>query len=627
MPQPSATAREAPPAYEPHNAVHLSRVSDARAADRTTDIDELELQHVQPPRRAHADADAAPTAASSGGPAVAYVPSPGTLHAVPASVVGVVSHAGGGFASASREIPATPTPTPPRGPSLHASHDDNGRPRECPTVLTANWLAWLALALVMALAVAGKALDEANRPIESAGVFEVFLCCAQRQADGSCSADGWRGHDLAAGTLCPAGSAAPSAQSITIAEPQASLAAGRDFGLCGYVSAGWGVSLTWELTDEGGAGLLPSTSTDVPATSVASAPARRLADAREDVSIPTVRRLLKGATSSSSSSSSSSSRTSSSSSSLYGGNGGTAAGAGRRATSSGYGYGGYAVAGSRSATRTPYGSRASSYTTPYWLLHGGGYRTAGRQSARSSNATGNGDAPALDFFVVQPPLFTVGPLPAFPLTLTVASVTLAPPTRDAAEGAADAAAQQPFMWLALCAAVSAESRRAFIAGQALWGAGCALGCCLALFAIWAHLHTDRALVRKRRRTALLVRVCAGGAALAAIVGGSIAIHWGRNPAMGAGAGFVSLGGVLVLWGLSQAQKQRAACAELSAESTPARVSAYTLCALMLVLLAVFGVLLDTRGLEWAPAVGVVGVVLLACSCGVYCDVRAEHFKV
>ena len=97
--------------------------------------------------------------------------------------------------------------------------------------------------------------------------------------------------------------------------------------------------------------------------------------------------------------------------------------------------------------------------------------------------------------------------------------------------------------------------------------------------------------------------------------------------MGAGAGFVSLGGVLVLWGLSQAQKQRAACAELSAESTPARVSAYTLCALMLVLLAVFGVLLDTRGLEWAPAVGVVGVVLLACSCGVYCDVRAEHFKV
>lgn len=84
---------------------------------------------------------------------------------------------------------------------------------------------------------------------------------------------------------------------------------------------------------------------------------------------------------------------------------------------------------------------------------------------------------------------------------------------------------------------------------------------------------------------------------------------------------------MLAWVLSVRTEPQHQAALLKPECVPLRLAAYVAAAALLVLLAAFGVLLDTRGLEWAPAVGVAGLLLLGCACGLYCDVRAEHFKV
>lgn len=122
---------------------------------------------------------------------------------------------------------------------------------------------------------------------------------------------------------------------------------------------------------------------------------------------------------------------------------------------------------------------------------------------------------------------STSPLPQFPLLLTVAAATLTPPEA----GSALPTGSQPLLWLALCAAVSEQTGRVHAAGQGLWGTGCALGCVLALAALVSALGAKRERVRLHRRSALLSRVCFGGALVACLVGGSIAVSSRKNPAV------------------------------------------------------------------------------------------------
>jgi multisubunit Na+/H+ antiporter MnhC subunit len=65
---------------------------------------------------------------------------------------------------------------------------------------------------------------------------------------------------------------------------------------------------------------------------------------------------------------------------------------------------------------------------------------------------------------------------------------------------------------------------------------------------------------------------------------------------------------------------------IGAELTAARVGLHVVLGLSLCALAVFGVFLDTRGLEWAPAVGVIGFSLICFAAVVWVDIRKEHVK-
>jgi uncharacterized membrane protein YgcG len=270
-----------------------------------------------------------------------------------------------------------------------------GGPSELDRAMHKSMASWLGcFALVLALVVVGKALDERNRPIESRGLWELGVCCAQPGVEG-CAAEGWKGVDRPLGTLCPAsGLATPSAQSIVLDRSDDELDPRRAYTLCGYMSAGFGLELEWRLTDEeSGAVLVPRTTTRIEPTDESDPEVRRrlaqlsgAAAAAAAAAPSTGRRLLKG--------SSTSSGSGTGSGGIGSGGGGVSSGGRTGIFSSGSTGAGTSTsrasyAGYTAAAPTAYGSRSSFYTTSGLL-----YLSAGR--SRTYNRAGNGTAATTD---------------------------------------------------------------------------------------------------------------------------------------------------------------------------------------------------------------------------------------
>lgn len=102
-----------------------------------------------------------------------------------------------------------------------------------------------SLVVGLALVVSGKVLAELNRPAQSRTLWEAGLCCGTPGAE--CAR--WVTRYDGAGLLCPAGRAAPRAQSWEIGSEAAGLLHVRRYNLALYVSTGSTVELSWSLAD------------------------------------------------------------------------------------------------------------------------------------------------------------------------------------------------------------------------------------------------------------------------------------------------------------------------------------------------------------------------------------------
>lgn len=213
------------------------------------------------------------------------------------------------------------------------------------------------LALGFMLVLVGKTMQEANRPAESATLWEVATCCYDPiKVNSTTQCDLWTGHYEGPGMDCPVGSAKSTEQSWEITSTAGGLLVGRPYYLVLYTSEGADIVLKWSLQNARGASLVPTTRVIVSA----GGKRRQLLDAQPlpagaiTRSGTTERELLKGGSGGGSSGSSS------------GSSGGSSGGYGGRSRGSSGGRSSWSSTSSLrsyrgTSSKTAFGSRSSGH--------------------------------------------------------------------------------------------------------------------------------------------------------------------------------------------------------------------------------------------------------------------------
>eukprot|EP00304_Pavlova_gyrans_P003929 CAMPEP_0206034774 /NCGR_PEP_ID=MMETSP1466-20131121/1603_1 /ASSEMBLY_ACC=CAM_ASM_001126 /TAXON_ID=44452 /ORGANISM="Pavlova gyrans, Strain CCMP608" /LENGTH=752 /DNA_ID=CAMNT_0053409097 /DNA_START=52 /DNA_END=2308 /DNA_ORIENTATION=+ len=559
--------------------------------------------------------------------------------------------------------------------------------RDCPGLLTARPVSTLCVFLGLVLVIIGKPLDLMNQPVESAGVWELGLCCGEK-VDGGGECGTFVGYYEGPQTLCPAGRARGGDQDYDLEAEDLGLAVGRPHSLVLYVTADADVKLTWSVRDAEGRVLVAETKSTVTGLSAQVASAGRRLDAAGAAHPPrahgastaavrgspvglggrggrgdyehgavaeyehvgaegqvgdgpvraTARTLLKGGGLSG------------------GGRGGvrygTSYGLARGSTSRGSAHASSQAAYRRKAVNTPYGSRAGSFTTTYLILNSNSHahrrryyrdRNETRAAEEAAAAESGETAFRRRRLVADDPEQAAADLEQAEEVLdraVVATPTLTPTDATAYPLSLSAAVtvsslrtardrdNPPYVILALATADDEGARAtAHAAGVALWSTGAALIVVAVFWTIvkfFLDTSKNRALQARYARTFHASLWCFIVSSVALFAAGVTACVYGTSPALEVGMTAI----ILSVFGASMmlaSLSDRLHLDRMVPENALGKVG-YALAGAALVALCVGAVVTDV-GADGGAATVVVAILAFLVAWGlIWCDVRGEHVK-